>query len=51
MKEPGRIVLFKFPQTDGIDPRLRPALLIGELPGLFGDWLSGMISSQLRHLH
>jgi mRNA interferase MazF len=49
MKKPGRIVLFKFPQTDHVDTKLRPALLMGRLPGHFGDWLICMISSQLKH--
>lgn len=49
MRESGQIALFKFPQTDQLDAKLRPALLIGRLPGQFGDWLICMISSQLRH--
>ncbi len=49
MIKSGQIVLFKFPQTDQLDAKLRPALLIGRLPGQFGDWLICMISSQLRH--
>lgn len=49
MKESGQIVLFKFPQTDQSDAKLRPALLIGKLPGLFNDWLICMISTQLRN--
>jgi mRNA interferase MazF len=49
MRKSGQIVLFKFPQTDQLHAKLRPALLIGKLPGHFGDWLICMISSQLRH--
>jgi len=49
MRKSGQIVLFKFPQTDQLDVKLRPALLIGRLPGQFDDWLICMISSQLRH--
>ncbi len=49
MKRPGQIALFKFPQMDRMDAKLRPALLVGRLPGHFGDWLICMISSQLRH--
>jgi len=49
MKKPGQIVLFKFPQANHMDSKLRPALLMGRLPGRFGDWLICMISSQLRH--
>ena len=49
MKRAGQIVLFKFPQTDLEQGKLRPALLLGKLPGQFDDWLICMISSQLRH--
>lgn len=50
MKRAGQIVLFKFPQTDLAAGKLRPALLLGKLPGEFDDWLVCMISSQIRHL-
>ncbi|MEW5718726.1 MAG: hypothetical protein AB1817_08885 [Chloroflexota bacterium] len=49
MKQPGQIVLFKFSQTDLTEGKLRPALLLGELPGKYDDWLICMISSQTRH--
>jgi mRNA interferase MazF len=49
MRKSGQIILFKFPQTDHLVAKLRPALLIGRLPGQFGDWLICMVSSQLRH--
>lgn len=49
MKHAGQIVLFRFPQTDLADGKLRPALLLGKLPGQFDDWLICMISSQTRH--
>ncbi len=49
MKRAGQIVLFKFPQTDLALGKLRPALLLGKLPGQFDDWLICLISSQLRH--
>ena len=48
MKQPGQIVLFQFPQTDTVQGKLRPALLLGQLPGPYDDWLICMISSQLR---
>jgi mRNA interferase MazF len=35
----GQVVLFRFPQTDQIPGKLRPALIIREIPGSFGDWL------------
>ena len=33
MKEPGQIVLFRFPRADLSDGKLRPALLLSEVPG------------------
>lgn len=49
MKRAGQIVLFRFPQTDLTTGKLRPALLVGRVPGPNDDWLACMISSQLRH--
>jgi mRNA interferase MazF len=49
MKQAGQIVLFRFPQTDLEEGKLRPALLLGRLPGEHDDWLICMISSQVRH--
>jgi mRNA interferase MazF len=49
VKQSGQIVLFKFPRTDLAEGKLRPALLLGRLPGEYDDWLICMISSQLRH--
>lgn len=49
MKQVGQIVLFRFPQADGEQGKLRPALLLGRLPGEYDDWLICMVSSQLRH--
>ncbi len=43
----GQIVLFRFPQTDQKDGKLRP-LILRKLPGKFDDWLICMISSQLH---
>ena len=48
MKKPGQIVVFRFPQTDLDEGKLRPALLLGKLPGEYDDWLICMISSQTR---
>lgn len=48
MKKPGQIVLFQFPDTDLSAGKLRPALLLGEVPGRYEDWLICMISSQLH---
>ena len=49
MKFSGQVVLFRFPQTDLVQGKSRPALLIGRLPGQYDDWLICMISTQLRH--
>ena len=49
MKHAGQIVLFRFPQTDLEQGKLRPALLLGRLPGEYDDWLICMISSRIRH--
>ena len=48
MKESGQVVVFRFPQTDLEEGKLRPALLLGKLPGEYDDWLICMISSQTR---
>ena len=42
----GKIVLFKFPQTDLETGKLRPALVIAKLLGDFDDWLICMISTK-----
>ncbi len=44
----GQIVIFRFPQTDLIVGKMRPALLIASLPSNQNDWLVCMISSQLH---
>ncbi len=49
MKQAGQVVLFRFPQADLAEGKLRPALLLGKLPGEYDDWLIRMISSQMRH--
>ena len=49
MKQPGQIVLFRFPHAEPDEGKLRPALLLGKLPGQYDDWLICMISSQMRH--
>jgi len=49
MKRSGQIVLFRFPRADLQEGKIRPALLIGELPGEYDDWLICMISSQIHH--
>lgn len=46
MKKAGQVVVFRFPQTDLEEGKLRPALLLGKLPGEYDDWLICMLSSQ-----
>lgn len=48
MRNAGDIVLFRIPQADLAEGKLRPALLLGKLPGEYDDWLTCMISSQTR---
>jgi mRNA interferase MazF len=43
-----QIVLFRFPQTDHTEGKLRPALVVRRLPGQYNDWIICMISSQLH---
>lgn len=47
MIQEGQIILFRFPHTDQLYGKLRPALVIRGLPGAYGDWLICMISSNL----
>ena len=49
MRQAGQIALFRFPRADLEEGKLRPALLLGRLPGEYDDWLICMISSQIRH--
>lgn len=42
----GQLVLFKFPQTNLVLGKSRPALLIAPLPNSYDDWLVCMISSR-----
>ena len=48
MKQPGQIILFRFPAANFDMGKLRPALLLGKLPGVYDDWLICMISTQIR---
>ena len=47
MIEEGQTVLFRFPKTDQTEGKLRPVLILHQLPGQYNDWLICMISSQL----
>jgi mRNA interferase MazF len=46
VKKAGQIVLFEFPQTDFTSTKLRPVLLIAQLPSDYDDWLICMISTK-----
>jgi len=50
MKAPGQIVLYRFPYANLIEGKIRPALLLGRLPGVYGNWLLCMISSRLEQM-
>ena len=45
---PGDIVLLRLPQPDLLPGKLRPVLVLAELPDPFGDYLVCGISSQLH---
>ena len=45
----GDILVFRFPQSNLIEGKLRPALAIKKVEGDFDDWLVCMISTQIRH--
>lgn len=45
----GDILLFRFPHSDLVTGKLRPALAIKRIDGEFDDWLVCMISTQIRH--
>ncbi len=47
MVREGQVVLFRFAQTDQTPGKLRPALVIRQVPGHHDDWLICMISTQL----
>ncbi|MDO9129888.1 MAG: type II toxin-antitoxin system PemK/MazF family toxin [Anaerolineales bacterium] len=49
MRQAGDIVLTRFPLANLAEGKLRPALLLGRLPGDYDNWLICMISSQARH--
>lgn len=44
--KPGDIVLIRFPQTDLQTGKLRPALVIANAPGRYGDVLLALVSSR-----
>ena len=45
---PGQVVLLRLPQPDTFAGKLRPTLVLADLPGPFGDVLVCGISSQLH---
>ena len=48
IKRAGQIVIFRFPQTDLVVGKTRPALLLAPLPSDYDDWLVCMISTQTQ---
>ena len=44
----GDFVLFRFPQADLERGKLRPALLLRNIPNEYNDWLVCMVSTQLH---
>ena len=48
--KPGDVLLIPLPQIGGAIPKLRPALLVADLPGPYQNLLLCGISSQLHHL-
>ena len=48
MKRAGEVVVINYPFSDLSQAKLRPALLLGKLPGEHDDWLVCMISSRVR---
>jgi mRNA interferase MazF len=47
---PGDVVLIRLPQASGGPPKLRPALVLAELPGPFQSRLMCGISTRLRDI-
>lgn len=47
---PGDVVLISLPQTGGGPPKLRPALVLAQLPGPYQNLLICGISTQLQQL-
>ncbi|MBS1769495.1 MAG: type II toxin-antitoxin system PemK/MazF family toxin [Acidobacteria bacterium] len=50
MASAGDIVLFRFPQTDTLEGKLRPALLVTAIPSKYDDWLVCLISTQFHQI-
>ena len=48
MVKEGQIILFRFPQTNLENGKLRPALIVRKTIGNYNDWLICMISSRLH---
>jgi len=44
---PGKIALLRFPRADLERGKLRPVLLIAQVPGPHADWLVAMVSTRL----
>jgi mRNA interferase MazF len=48
LRKSEQIALLRFPQADLSSGKLRPVLLVAQLPGHFEDWLICMLSTQLH---
>ena len=48
MKKAGQLVYLQFPQVNLLAGKLRPGLLLTQLPGKHDDWLVCMLSTQLQ---
>ena len=45
----GQVLLFRFPQSDQSPGKLRPALVLRQVPAPHDDWLVCKISTQLLY--
>lgn len=46
--KPGKLALLRFPQANLEEGKLRPVLLIAQVPGKYSDWLVAMVSGHLE---
>jgi mRNA interferase MazF len=46
--KPGKVALLRFPHANLVTGKLRPVLLIAQVPGPYSDWLVAMVSTNLE---
>ena len=46
--KPGKVALLHFPHANLATGKLRPVLLIAQVPGPYSDWLVAMVSTNLE---